>query len=356
MITASSIANESVVHTMIHVKVVTALVNASRWTRGNIFGLLLIVITGTCASLLGNSDSRLSAPVIALFAGFIMTNIGILGSWSKPALELAAGRLLKIGIALLGFRLAFSEISQIGSFIGIVVIVLVVFLVFAGIHGVGNYLKIPKPIILLVATGFSICGISAIAAMKPLSRANDEEIGYAIGLVTLFGSISVFTLPVIQIIFGIDANDFGWWVGMSVHDTGQVVATASVGGDTALDAAVLVKMCRVLMLAPLIMWVSFIGRDALGSSRTQRPIIPVFILGFVMATTLRSTGIFSDITLETIGEVRSFLITAAMFGLGAGIRIRALRNLGGRPLLLGFISWIVIIGLAGSGVVLKAQW
>ena len=83
--------------------------------------------------------------------------------------------------------------------------------------------------------------------------------------------------------------------------------------------------------------------------------IPMFIVGFLIAATLRSLDVFSDRTFEAIGDVRSFLITSAMFGLGAGVRFRALSNLGRQPLIFGFVSWVVILGFSGLGVLLNAQ-
>ena len=325
-----------------------------RWMRANILGLVLVGSFSVFASILGSTSSYISTPVLALLLGFLLANIGLVGPWAQPALNLAARQLLKIAIALLGFRLAFSKISEIGSYMGILTIVAVVFLMFIGAQKIGSYLGVSKQLSLLVATGFSICGLSAIAAMQPLSGADEEEVGYALGLVTLFGSLSIVALPLMQIMFDLDASEFGWWVGLAVHDTGQVVATASIDGDAALDAAVLVKMVRILMLAPILIGVSFLRKGVESGTKSRRPIIPLFIVGFIGAAALRSADILSNQTLEAIGDLRSFLITAAMFGLGSSVRVVALRNLGGRPLFLGFISWIVIIVFAGAGVSLSA--
>lgn len=327
-----------------------------RWIQSNVLGLLLVGSATVCAIILGDTISYLSSVVLALLFGFVIGNIGLARSWAQPALDLAAKQFLKVGIALLGFRLAFPQIVEIGSYVGVLIIVTVVIVVFLGVQRIGKSLRISKQISLLVATGFSICGLSAIAAMQPLSGADEEEVGYALGLVTLFGSLSVIFLPLIQLMFDLDATEFGWWVGLAVHDTGQVVAAATIDGDTALDAAVVVKMARILMLAPILIAVSFLGKENARRSNSRRQIIPVFIVGFIAAAALRSAEVFSNQTLEVIGDLRSFLITAAMFGLGASVRVGALRNLGGQPLFLGFVSWVAIIVFAGVGVFLNAQF
>ena len=310
-------------------------------------------LVGFLSVTIGGVTSYVSSPVIALLVGFLLSNAGLTGSWAQPALQFAAGPLLKLGIALLGFRLAFSEISEIGSYVGICIVISLVLIVFLGIRKIGSLTKISNSLGLLIATGFSICGLSAIAAMKPLSGADDEEVGYALGLVTLFGSLSVVVLPLFQLIFDLGSSDFGWWVGLAVHDTGQVVATASIDSDKALDAAVLVKMARILMLAPILIGVSFLRNEKRSDQKRRYRIIPMFIIGFLAAATLRSLDVFSDQVIEAIGDIRSFFIASAMFGLGAGVRLKALSSLGGRPLVFGLVSWLLIVMFAGIGVLLN---
>ncbi len=319
-------------------------------------GLLAVGLVGFLSITIGGVTSYVSSPVIALLVGFLLSNAGLTGSWAQPSLQFAAGPLLKLGIALLGFRLAFSEISEIGSYVGICIVISLVLIVFLGIRKIGSLTKISNSLGLLIATGFSICGLSAIAAMKPLSGADDEEVGYALGLVTLFGSLSVVVLPLFQLIFDLGSSDFGWWVGLAVHDTGQVVATASIDSDKALDAAVLVKMARILMLAPILIGVSFLRNEKRSDQKRRYRIIPMFIIGFLAAATLRSLDVFSDQVIEAIGDIRSFFIASAMFGLGAGVRLKALSSLGGRPLVFGLVSWVLIVMFAGIGVLLNTQF
>ena len=319
-------------------------------------GLLAVGLVGFLSITIGGVTSYVSSPVIALLVGFLLSNAGLTGSWAQPALQFAAGPLLKLGIALLGFRLAFSEISEIGSYVGICIVISLVLIVFLGIRKIGSLTKISNSLGLLIATGFSICGLSAIAAMKPLSGADDEEVGYALGLVTLFGSLSVVVLPLFQLIFDLGSSDFGWWVGLAVHDTGQVVATASIDSDKALDAAVLVKMARILMLAPILIGVSFLRNEKRSDQKRRYRIIPMFIIGFLAAATLRSLDVFSDQVIEAIGDIRSFFIASSMFGLGAGVRLKALSSLGGRPLVFGLVSWLLIVMFAGIGVLLNTQF
>ena len=329
-----------------------------RWVQNNFYGLLLVVGVSIFAKQvirLAILNDSLSPPVIALLCGIFLANIGLESSWAKPSLSFASSQLLKIGVALIGFRLTFSEILEIGSLSGVLVIISVVFISFFLIKWMAEKASVSKPLTILLAAGFPICGISAIAAVKPLSGADDEETGYAVGLITIFGSISILFFSILHLIFDIEINTLGWWIGLSVHDTSQVVAAASAISESSLDSAMVVKMGRILLLAPMLLMISLMKQQGIHSGQQQRFPIPIFIIGFVVAAAIGSANIFSKGFLDSIDAVRTFLITAAMFGLGSGIRLKSIKELGAKPLRVGFIAWITVLFLAGVGTFLTIQ-
>jgi len=103
------------------------------------------------------------------------------------------------------------------------------------------------------------------------------------------------------------------------------------------------------------MFVSFKQQKRSKNLQKWKLPIPVFILGFIAAAAIRSTSVFSESFIETIGDIRNFLITMAMFGLGAGVRLRSLKNLGRQPLVLGLVSWVAVLTVAGAGVLIQNQ-
>ena len=329
--------------------------NIWKWVQNNFYGLLLVIGVSIFAKQvirLEILNDSLSSPVVALLCGIVLANIGLDSSWAKPSLNFASSQLLKVGVALIGFRLTFSEILEIGSLSGVLVIISVVFVSFFLIRWIGEKASLSKPLTLLLAAGFPICGISAIAAVKPLSGADDEETGYAVGLITIFGSISILFFSILHLIFDIEMNTLGWWIGLSVHDTSQVVAAASTISESSLDSAMVVKMGRILLLAPMLLMISFMKQREIQASEKKRFPIPIFVIGFVVAAALGSANVFSTGFLDSIDTVRTFLITAAMFGLGSGIRLISIKDLGAKPLRVGFIAWITVLVLAGIGTFL----
>ncbi|MCP9485740.1 MAG: putative sulfate exporter family transporter [Gaiellaceae bacterium MAG52_C11] len=287
---------------------------------------------------------------LALALGLAAANLGLLRGSTRAASRAAADPLLRIGIVLLGFELAAGDVLELGAE-RLAVVLAVVVLTFAGTRWLGRRLGLSGPLSLLIAAGFSICGASAIAALRNVVDADEEEVTAAIGLVTLCGTLAIVVLPLLQGPLGLDDEAFGAWSGASVHDVAQVVATASTAGPVALAAAVVVKLTRVLLLAPLVASVSLTSRlHSLRSHRISSP-VPLFVLGFLVAIALRTAGVVPDPVLDVLGDAKTLALTAALAGIGAGTDLRKLGRLGSRPLVLGLLSWALVASVAYAGVV-----
>ncbi|GER22795.1 membrane protein [Zafaria cholistanensis] len=271
---------------------------------------------------------------------------GVLG----PGLRFAATKFMRLGIVLLGLKLSIVDVLGLGwpvlaAVVGILVIT------FCGTYGMGRALRLPGRQPLLMAAGFSICGASAIGAMSAATGATRREAAAPVAMVTLCGTLAILVLPVAGTLLGLAPEDFGFWAGASVHDVGQVVATAQTAGTAALAAAVVVKLTRVLMLAPMVLAVSAAGRlrsrraGPAGEAKLP-PAVPLFVAGFLGAVGLRSLGVLDAGTLETAGHVQDWLLTLALFGLGTGVRARDFTGKGSRIVVLAVVSWILVAGLS----------
>ena len=309
--------------------------------------------------LIKNNTAGVVSPlVIAVVLGALISNLGMLPENCRIGLGFAARNLLRLGIVLLGLQLSFSQVRELGA-PGLALVIVVVAATFTGTQWLGKKMGLSPGLSLLVATGFSICGASAIAAMRPVSDADDDDMAYAIALVTICGTLAIFLLPAIGEIIGFSGAQFGSWVGASVHDVAQTVATAASGNDDAQDAAIVVKLTRVMLLAPLVAAVSFTRRRELShtnitDSKTQKaklpPVIPLFIIGFIAAISINSSFNLPSEFLSNVKWLEKSLLACALVGLGAGVDARKLRRVGTRPLALGLISWILIATLSAIGV------
>jgi uncharacterized integral membrane protein (TIGR00698 family) len=299
---------------------------------------LVVVAAGTAVALV---VPGLNPATAAVLLGVLLANSGLPLDALRPGLTLAGRRLIRVAVVLLGLRLSVPALTGLGA-AGLGVVLVTVAATFGGTLLLGRRLGVPPARALLVATGFSICGASAVAAMEPVAGGDEEDTGVAVALVTLCGSLAILVLPLLRTPLGLDPVAFGSWTGASVHDVGQVVATAQqVPG--ALSAAVVVKLSRVVLLAPLVAGVG------LGRRRTpgpRPPLVPLFVLGFLAAVVVASV-----VTVPApVLRVQDVLLPAALLGLGSTVHLPTLARTGGRSLLLGLSSWLLVGTVAYAGV------
>jgi uncharacterized integral membrane protein (TIGR00698 family) len=231
--------------------------------------------------------------------------------------------------------------------------VAVVVLTFGGTWWLGRALGLPGREPLLVASGFAICGASAIGAMGAAVRARHEEQAVPVALVTLCGTLAIAVLPALWHPLGLTAPEFGHWVGAGVHDVGQVVATAQVAGSAALAVAVVVKLTRVLLLAPMVAIAASVERRRATDAAGPRPaIVPLFVVGFLAAVLVRTFVPLPEALLTGADLVQTTLLAMALFALGASIRFAALLHTGWRALAVGLSSWTLVAVLAYGAVLL----
>ena len=295
----------------------------------------------------------------ALILGVLSASIpplrGSLDGPLKPGLALAGRRLLRLGIVVLGLKLSLGDIARLG-WVAILAIVILVAVSFVITWFVGRLFRLEGDQAVLMAAGFSICGVSAVGAMAAARRSREEDTGTPITLVTLYGTLAIVVLPALAGLLGLGNRQFGHWVGASVHDVGQVVATAQTAGAAALAVAVVVKLTRVLMLAPVVAIASIQTRrrdSTLDASESRPAIVPLFIIGFVAAVLLRSFVPLPTALLSTADVVQSALLASALFGIGASLRLERLARSGVRAIGAGLVSWIAILGLALAVVYLS---
>lgn len=334
---------------------------------------LLLVAAGTAAALLLHAWFTrqgwlpgVGALTIAVVLGIVATNAGLRHAALRPGTKLGTAKLLRTGVVLLGLSLSLPAVLRLGPAV-LAVVVATVVITFTSTRWIGARLGVSPTQSLLVATGFAVCGASAVAGMQAAVDADEDEVAAAIAGVTVFGGACMFMLPVLGPAIGLSDTQTAVWAGSSVHEVAQVVAAAGPLGAAALATAVVVKLTRVLLLAPLVASVSLArrravyreaqaaeageGRESNGASNGRRPpVVPLFVAGFVACVALRSTGWVPDQVLDVAKWLQDLALTAALFGLGAAVDLPKLARTGGRTALLGLAATLValVVGLAGA--------
>lgn len=290
----------------------------------------------------------ISTLVAAIVIGAILGNLGAVRPIAAPGVKFAAKRLMRLGVILLGFRLSLGQIRDLGI-PTLAVVVITVVATFFGAQAIGRRMGLSPGFSMLVGTGFSICGLSAIAAVEDASGATEEEVATAIGLVTLCGTLAIFVIPWASHVIGLTDEQTGTWIGASVHDTAQVVAAASAAGSGIVAVAIAVKLTRVLLLAPIVAGVNlWRARQTPGDviEGKQPSPVPLFVALFLLCMLVRTSGVLSDSFLDTAKTIEGLVLAAAMVGLGTGVDVRQIRTLGIRPLVLGAVAWVGVAAVS----------
>jgi uncharacterized integral membrane protein (TIGR00698 family) len=328
----------------------------TRWTTrlGELApGLLLAAGATTAVLVVGRFLPMVSPLLIAIVLGAVISNVTSLPQRVAPGMSFSAKKLLRVGVALLGLQLVFSEVIGLG--VGMIAAVIaVVVLGIVGTMFVGGLLGIGWTQRFLIACGFSICGAAAVAAVDGAVDADEEEVLTAVALVVVFGTAMIPLIPLLSNMIGLTDVESGLWAGGSIHEVAQVVAAGGAIGGGALAVAVVVKLARVIMLAPVIAVVSARQRrlNRYADDARRPPLVPLFVVAFLGCIALRTTGVVPDAALAGAKITQTALLTAAMFALGAGVNFASLRKVGIRPFLLAFLSTAWVAGIALVGVVL----
>lgn len=328
-------------------------------------GLALCVAAAGVALVTGSLLPNVSPLIVAILLGAITANVVTLPASFSPGLALASKRFLRVGIVLLGLQVALTDLRGLGA----PTLLVVVLIVAGGLLGtvlLGRLLRVPPHLSMLVACGFSICGAAAVAGAAGVTDPDDdaeEDTVTAVALVVIFGTLMIPLVPALARLLGLDARIAGMWAGGSIHEIAQVVAVGGVLGSAGLTAAVLVKLTRVLMLAPVMAALSVRehrrGRAATeagapGTAPRQPAIVPLFVAGFLAMVLVRSFLPVPTGVLDAGRILQTLLLAAAMFGLGCGVRVRALVQVGPRPFALAGLSTLLVTGIALAGVLLVA--
>lgn len=285
----------------------------------------------------------------AVVLGALLTNSGLHRRVLQPGTRFAARRLLRFGVVVLGLQLAVPQVLALGAG-ELALVAAVVAATFFGTWWLAGRLGLSDGQGLLVATGFAVCGAAAIAAMDGVTENEEDEVITAVALVTICGTLAIVILPLLAGPLGLSPRLYGAWVGASVHEVSQVVAAATpVAG--ALAPAVVIKLTRVVLLAPMVAGMSVVRRRRGAQVAARRPpLIPLFVLGFLAMVGLRTAGIVPAPVLHVVQSVETAALAAALFGLGTGVHLGSLRRTGARALALGFSAWLLVAVVAYAGV------
>lgn len=312
-----------------------------------LYGLALAVAVGIFAMMLGRWMPIIGGPVFGIVLGIAIRNTVGVGPVFRPGLQFASKQILQWSIIALGFGLSIQQVAKTGlESLWVTLVTLAVAFLSAWL--LGKWLGIPSKLKTLIGVGTAICGGSAIAAVTPIIKPEEHEVAFSISTIFIFNIVAVLAFPVLGHWLGMSDEGFGMWAGTAINDTSSVVAAGYSYSVAAGDYATIVKLTRATLIIPiclvLALLVAWREKKQGGSDFNLARIFPWFILWFLVAAALRSTGLIPPEITSSLHLLAQFLIVVALTAIGLSSDLRRMMTAGIRPILLGLGVWVAVAG------------
>jgi uncharacterized integral membrane protein (TIGR00698 family) len=323
-------------------------------------GVALCVAIAVVSVLLQLGEERLvghaiiEAIVIAILIGTAVRTTRIPPAREKAGIAFSAKQVLEVAVFLLGASVDLPELLRAGlPLLGGIVLIVAVALALG--YTAGRAFGLAPKLAILVACGNAICGNSAIAAVAPGIGADAGDVASSIAFTAVLGVIMVLTLPLLIGPLALSNYQYGVVAGMSVYAVPQVLAATFPVSQLSGEVGTLVKLVRVLMLGPVVLFLSLASRRIARREGTAPKLaigklVPWFIVGFILLAVLRSTGIIPALVAGPVRELSRWLTIVAMAALGLGVDLRSVARAGTR-VSLTVVSSLVVLLLMSIGMI-----
>jgi uncharacterized integral membrane protein (TIGR00698 family) len=284
--------------------------------------------------------SVLSPPILAIVAG-----IGLRAAAGQPA-RVAPGTgfamrtVLRTAVAALGLQLTAAQVLSVG-WDGAFVIVATLTATMLFTRALGRRLGVDGGLTALIAAGTSICGASAVVAANGVARSSEEDVVYAVAGVTIFGTVAMLSYPWLAEAIHLGPRAYGLWAGASIHEVAQVVAAGFQEGREAGEMAVVVKLSRVVLLAPVVMVLGLAARTS-GEGPRPRLSVPWFVTAFLVLAALNSLFPVPPLLKAWTATATTAMLTVALAAMGYATDLRKLKAKGLRPFVLALAAFLFI--------------
>lgn len=312
-------------------------------------GLLVLLVGGVAAHTLSTTVLGVNSLLLAVGLGFLLANVVGIPDWATAGMRTHEDW-LKLGIVLMGARVAVDQLLAVGPILLVLVVAFLGFsLLFVELLA-REVFGIPDRLGSLLAAGYSVCGVSAVVAVSSGVRARSEEVAYAVATVLLFDAVTLAVYPVLGRLLDLSDIVFGVWAGISMLSTGPVVAAGFAYSEQAGQWATVTKLGRNVFigLVAVLYAVYYARRSGDGESTAATnwealwAQFPTFVLGFVLVAGIASAGLIPPVGLSLLERGSQWLFLVAFVGLGASIEVKNMRTTGVEPLLVVLSTLVTV--------------
>lgn len=314
-------------------------------------GLLLCALLASAAFWLADlgwvKDAlHLSPLLLVILLGIAWKSLAPVPAATLSGIRMAQRPVLRWAVAGLGLRLSIGELWRIGA-PALVVVVVSTFATLAFGWWIARRLGVAEKLGILLGVGSAICGASAVVAADSVVQGDKQDAPVALGVITLLGTIGIVVYPLLQNALGMSHFLYGVWDGASLHEMAQVVAAGFGVSDEAARVATVVKLARIALLAPVVLYLGWSLRHAhRAAGRAHVAPVPWFLVVFVLLAAINSLGWIPKATLDLARRADLWLLCVGMAGVGLQTGFSDLRAAGFRPVAAGVAQWVFLAALS----------
>jgi uncharacterized integral membrane protein (TIGR00698 family) len=312
-------------------------------------GVSVAAVVGGQVEALAFGRAVIEPLVLAILFGMLVRALGKSSPTQDAGVRFVAKDVLEVAVCLLGATMDVPRLFASGPSLALGIVVVVALALPAG-YAIGRAIGLPAKLAVLVACGNAICGNSAIAAVAPVIGADREDVAASIALTAVLGIVAVLGLPLLVPLLGYSRYQYGVLAGLTVYAVPQVLAASFAVSVLSGQVATAVKLARVLMLGPVVLFFSLRGKTPAGGAEhtRRRALVPWFVLGFIILAAARSLGMVPDAAAAGAKLVATWLTIAAMAALGLASDFRSVRRVGARVMLAvsGSLAALLIFAVA----------
>lgn len=318
--------------------------------RTHLPGLLLATALGLSGHFLAAyTPAWLNGILLALFLGMVVGNVVKLPGAVLPGVGFTSSKLLELSVLFLAFSIDYGHIAALGAGSFTIVVVMVLSMVLITFH-LARRVKCPGSTGWLVGFGTAICGSSAIAALAPRVAKDKEDVGIAMAVVNLFGSVGMIVLPLLLAKFDLSTTQLGLLIGGTLHSVGNVVGAGYAVSDAAGEAATTIKLARVALLSPALILFNYLvvrstadRGDAQGWREHLR--LPWYLWGFIAITVFTSFVPVPPAFTAAMDLAGKLALTIALAAIGLKVSFAQLFRSGRKGLGFGLIVFAIQVTL-----------
>ncbi|MBE9549506.1 MAG: putative sulfate exporter family transporter [Proteobacteria bacterium] len=261
----------------------------------------------------------------------------------EPGLKFSQAKLLRLGVAMYGLNISFDAIAHLGMAVVWLDIAVIIMVMLVGMFIGRKVLGLDRGMAAMVSIGAAVCGAAAVLAAAPVTKANSQQVAMAVATVVLFGTISMFLYPVIYPMLPLSGDAaYGIYAGSTIHEVAQVVAAGVAVSPEAADTGVIVKLIRVMLLAPLLIIMGIWLREA---RHEKHPLyIPWFVIAFIGVTAINTWVDIPANLHQVLVTADIVFLSMAMAALGVDTNFHKLKDLGPKPLILALSLFVLLMG------------